>query len=327
MLTYVKDHTIGLKKGERRNHLSHIQGLIKKEARTYNDLFKILDSDKSWMGGSKQPLKTLLSGTLSALRKNGAIKDCIPPKEQILDGLQAATAETAAARAERIAARLAARKAANKERYNKIKLGAYLAQIKTDQQEAEIQALKDKLAISDANAQAAIERADKAEAQVSELEKALSSSSTKITELTAAVEDGQIEFQETVEEWRAHSAQLEITVDKLEKYNNSFSLFFLFNLIFALFGAYYLGIAFPGAYTVAAETLATNYQLALDKAPILYQQALDSAQPTLDYVSASAQPILDYSAASLDYVSASARPALDYASASAKPIINYLLDI
>jgi hypothetical protein len=335
ILTYVKDHTIGLKKGERRNHLSHIQGLIKAEARTYSDLFKILDSDKAWMGASKQPLKTLLSGTLSALRKNGAIKDSIPPKDQILDGLKAVTMETAAARAERIAARVAARKAANKERYNKMKLGAYLAQIKDDQQTAEIQALKDKLAISDANATAAIERADKAEAQVSELEKALNSANIKLA-------DGQIEFQETVEEWRAHSQQLEITIYKLEKERNSYSFFFLFNLIFALFGAYYLGIAFPDAYKAAATIVATNYQLALNNAPILYKQALDSAQPVLDYsaasvqpaldyVSASAQPILDYAAASaqpiLDYATASARPVINYASTSAQPYINYLLDI
>jgi hypothetical protein len=299
MLTYVKDHTIGLKKGERKNQLSHIMGLIKTEGRTYSSLFKILDDDKSWMGGSKQPLKTLLSGLLSALRKDGAIKDCVPPKEQLLDGLKAATVETAAARADRLAARLAARKAANKERYNKIKLGAYLAQIKADQQEAEIQAIKDKLAISDANAQAAIERADKAEAQVSELEK--------------AVADGQAELQETVEEWREHSEQLEITVEKLKKETSSFSVLFLFNLICALFGAYYLGIAFPGAYTAAADSVTKN-------APILYGRILDQTQTTLNSAVAAVEPVLDYA-------SASAQPILDYASASAKPIINYLLDI
>ena len=320
MLTYVKDHTISLKKGARRNHLGHIQGLIKAEARTYSDLFKILDGDKAWMGASKQPLKTLLSGTLSALRKNGAIKDCIPAKDQILDGLKAATLETAVARAERIAARVAARKAANKERYNKMKLGAYLAQIKDDQQTAEIQALKDKLAISDANATAAIERADKAEALVSELEKALSSGNTKIAELTAAAADGQIEFQETVEEWRAHSEQLEIAVSKLKKERNSYTFFFMFNLVFALFGAYYLGLAFPDAFKAAAATVATNYQLALNNAPIIYQKALDSAQPVLDYSAASVRP-------ALDYVTASAQPILDYASTSAQPYINYLLDI
>ena len=303
MITYVKDNTIPHTKGRVIGHLRHIQSLIKIKPLTYSDLFAALDSDRSWMGGSKQTVKSLLSGTLSALRENGAIKDCAPPKEKLVGGVQAAAVETAAARAERLAARVAAKKAANKERYKKIQLQAYLKQVEDDKVLAE---LKEKLAISDANAQAAIERADKAEAQVAVLEKA-------VADGTAELQEAENEFQETVDAWRTHSEELEMTVEKVTKDANSISYLFLFNLICALFGAYYLGIAFPGAYTAAADGLAANYQLARDNAPILYQRALTTA-------SFAVEP-------ALNYVTASVRPVLDYASSSAQPAINYFLDI
>jgi len=309
MITYVKEHTIPHTKGRVIGHLSHILGAIKIKPISYNDLFAGLDKDRAWMGGSRQHLKTLLSGTLSALRKNGAIKDCAPPKAQLLGGVEAAAVETAAARAERLAARLAAKKAANKERYKQQQLKAYNKQVEEDKLKAEIQSLKEKLAISDANAQAAIERATAAEAQVAVLDKAVADAQAELLEV-------ENEFQETVDAWRTHSEQLEstveqleMTVEKLNKDANSFSYLFLFNLICALFGAYYLGIAFPGAYTTAASALAGNIQRAVDFTPILYQRALETSQPVLDYVVSSTRPVIDS------------------ASASAQPIINYVLGV
>jgi hypothetical protein len=291
----VKDHTISLKKGERTNHLGHIIGLIKSKSRTYGDLFLALDSDKTWMGSSKQPLKTLLSGTLSALRKNGAIKDCAPPKEQILDGLKAATTETAAARAERINARIAARKAANKERYNKLKLDAHLREMKVDQQAAEIQELKNKLAISENYANAAIQRADNAEAQVAELGEALNA------------------YHKANDDWYNHSSQLEETIKRQKALSSAYNLFFLFNILCALIGAHYLGTVFPSAYAAAADNTIANYRLAIRAAPILYQR-------TLERISSSAENMIDLAAAST-------RPVFDYAMTSAKPIFNYLQNI
>ena len=300
MLTYVKDNTIGHTKGRVVGHLSHIQGLIKTKPRTFSELFLELDSDKTWAGGSKQTVKSILSGTLYALRKNGAIKDCVPPKELLLDSLKAATAEVEAKRAERRIAQMAARKAANKERYKKQKVDA---QIKDDQQTAEIQGLKDKLAISDANAQAAIERADKAEAE-------LDAASAQIILLKTSVSETETELQETVEEWRMYAAQ----VENLQKDASIFTLLIFFNLVCVLISAYFL--AFPGTYTAMADKLATSYNLALENAPVLYQRALDFAKPVLDF----AKPILDYA-------SASVRPVLKYGNDSAKPIINFILDI
>jgi hypothetical protein len=317
MITYVKEHTIGLKKGERRNHLNHIMGLVKAKSLTYDDLFLALDSNKAWMGRSKQTVKSLLSGTLYALRKNGAIKDCVPPKEQLLDDLKTAEAETEAARAERLSARIAARKAANKERYKKTQAAAYLAQLKADQTEAEIQDLKNKLAISNANAQAAIERADKADAQIAELESAL-----------ASTED---ELKATVNDWQTHSEQLEISIEQMKMDASSYTIFYLFNLICALIGAYFLGVAFPGAYAAVTESVAINYKMAITNAPILYRQAIDTVpilyQQAIDTAPILYQQAIDSVRPTLDYATASARPVMDYASASAKPYINFLLDI
>jgi len=124
MITYVKPSTIELTRGNVITHDATIIALIKEKPRTFADLFQALDVDKSWLGTSKQTVKSVLSGRLTEMRKNGAIVDASVPKSVLMENIETLRAVAEEKRAEVKAARIVAKKAVAAENYKKRKAAA-----------------------------------------------------------------------------------------------------------------------------------------------------------------------------------------------------------
>lgn len=187
---------------------SIVRKLQEKNSVTYTDLLNRLQMDVSWLSDSTQNPNTVLTTRLHFLRKVGAIVD-VPATN-----VQTRVADTVAdpINAELKAKLKAARKAtkALKAEENRLLQEATAAKVK--ELDATIEAKDMLVRIANANADAAIQRADSAEAKVRELEATIETRDMNVR-IANANADATISRADSAE---AYAQELELKLEDMQ---------------------------------------------------------------------------------------------------------------